>query len=130
MNRLKSMKKIVLGAIAAVLATISLSSVAAAESRGRSEEWRHDGNGRHDRGFESSRRGNDGHRHQDARRHDRWQHNGGRHYGWRGPGWRYGYWGGPRVVIAPGYADYCFIKKVRRYDAWGNLYIKRVRVCQ
>ena len=25
--------------------------------------------------------------------------------------------------------DYCFIKKVRRYDDWGNMYIKRVRVC-
>jgi hypothetical protein len=129
------MKKIVLGAIAAVFATLSLSSVAAAESRGRSEEWRHDG-GRQERGFDSGRRGNDGRRHQDAgrhddRRHDRWQHRGaGHYYGWRGPGWRYGYWGGPRVVIAPGYADYCFIKKVRRYDAWGNVYVKRVRVCQ
>jgi hypothetical protein len=24
---------------------------------------------------------------------------------------------------------YCFIKKVRRYDDWGNVYIKRIKVC-
>lgn len=25
--------------------------------------------------------------------------------------------------------NYCFIKKVKRYDDWGNVYIKRIRVC-
>ncbi|MBL0370563.1 hypothetical protein JJB09_00850 [Rhizobium sp. KVB221] len=64
----------------------------------------------------------------------------GRHCGWHGGYWRGGYWGGgywgggywggayydPYV----GYNDYCFIRKVRRYDQWGNAYIKRVRVCR
>ena len=27
------------------------------------------------------------------------------------------------------YQPYCFVKKVRRYDDWGNVYVKRVRVC-
>jgi hypothetical protein len=35
------------------------------------------------------------------------------------------------VVIQPGYdASYCFVKKVVRYDDWGNVYIKKVRVCR
>ena len=79
------MKKLVLGTIAALVATVSLSSVAEAG-------WRHHG----------------------------W-HNG-----------YHGYWGGPRIVIRPAYYanDYCFVKKVRSYDEYGNLYIERVRVCR
>ena len=77
------MKKYIIAAVAAVVATVSLSSVAEAG-------WR-------------------------------------RHYGWYG---HPHYWGGPRIVIRPAYYnDYCFIKKVRRYDDWGNVYIKRVRIC-
>ena len=34
-----------------------------------------------------------------------------------------GYYGGY-------YAPYCFIKKIRTYDYYGNLYIKRIRVCR
>lgn len=30
-------------------------------------------------------------------------------------------------VYKPRY--HCFVKKVKRYDDWGNVYIKRVRVC-
>ena len=35
------------------------------------------------------------------------------------------------VVVSPRrvYSDYCFVKKVKRYDDWGNVYIKRVRIC-
>ena len=49
---------------------------------------------------------------------------------WRHHGWRHHHnWGvvvvGPRYV----YNDYCFVKKVKRYDDWGNVYIKRVRIC-
>jgi len=29
-----------------------------------------------------------------------------------------------------GYDQYCFIKKVKRWDKWGNLRIKRIRVCR
>lgn len=47
-----------------------------------------------------------------------------RHYGWKNR-----HWGvvvvSPRVV----YRDYCFTKKVRQYDDWGNLYVRKVRVC-
>ena len=44
-------------------------------------------------------------------------------------GWKHRHhWG--VVVVAPRYyGDYCFVKKVRRYDDWGNVYVKRVRVC-
>jgi hypothetical protein len=79
------MKKLVVAALAAVVATVSLSSVAEAG-------WR-------------------------------W-----RHHGWHGH--HHNYWGGPRIVIRPAYyGDYCFIKKVRRYDDYGNVYVKRIRVC-
>jgi hypothetical protein len=81
--RRTQMKKYIIAAVAAVVATVSLSSVAEAG-------WR-------------------------------------RHHGWYG---HHHYWGGPRIVIRPAYYnDYCFIKKVRRYDDWGNVYIKRVRIC-
>ena len=79
------MKKLALGALAAIVATVSLSSVAEAG-------WR-------------------------------------RHHGWHN-GWHHGYWGGPRIVIRPAYYnDYCFVKKVREYDDYGNVYVRRVRVC-
>jgi hypothetical protein len=81
------MKKLALAALAALVATVSLSSVAEAG-------WRY------------------------------------RHNGWHN-GWHHGYWGGPRIVIRPAYyADnYCFVKKVRHYDDYGNVYVKRVRIC-
>ena len=79
------MKKLVLDTLAALVATVSLSSVAEAGWR-----WRHHGwHGHH---------------------HNR-------------------YWG-PRIVIRPAYYnDYCFVKKTKRYDDYGNVYIKRVKVC-
>ena len=80
------MKKFAIAALAALVATVSLSSVAEAGRR-----WRHHG----------------------------WHH-----------GWHHGYWGGPRIIIRPAYYDdYCFVKKVRHHDRWGNVYIKRVRIC-
>ena len=79
------MKKFVVSALTALVAIVSLSSVAEAG-------WK-------------------------------WKHR----HGWHGHHYRH--WG-PRVVIRPAYyGDYCFIKKVRRYDDWGNMYVKRVRVC-
>ena len=128
------MKKIALAAMAAIVATVSLSSLAAAGSRD-GEEWRREGR-HHDRGFNDGRRHENARHHDDTRRdnrwrrHNGWRNDGWRHDGWRQHGWREGYWGAPRVVIAPEYNDYCFVKKVRRYDDWGNVYIKRVRVCR
>ena len=29
-----------------------------------------------------------------------------------------------------GYEQHCFFKKVKRWDKWGNLKIKRIRVCR
>ena len=79
--------------------------------------------GDHDRG--DRRMSERHHRDGDDWRRDRWRHDYWRY------GWRDRYWGGPSVVVVPSYYDrYCFIKKVRRYDDWGNLYIKRVRVCR
>ena len=79
------MKKFIIAAVTAVVATVSLSSVAEAG-------WR-------------------------------------RHHGWYGH--HHNRFWGPRIVIRPVvYNDYCFVKKVRRYDDWGNLYIKRVRICR
>jgi acyl CoA:acetate/3-ketoacid CoA transferase alpha subunit len=76
------MKNYIIAAVAAVVATVSLSTAAEAG-------WR-------------------------------------RHHGWHG---HHNFWG-PRIVIRPVvYDDYCFVKKVRRYDRWGNLYIKRIRIC-
>ena len=50
-----------------------------------------------------------------------WRH---RHGGWHN---RH-HWG--VVVVSPRYyGDYCFVKKVKRYDDWGNVYVKRVRIC-
>ena len=50
----------------------------------------------------------------------RWRHHGG----WR----HHNHWG--VVVVSPRYyGDYCFVKKIKRYDDWGNVYIKRVRIC-
>jgi hypothetical protein len=83
------MKKLVLGAVAALVATVALTSGAQAG------------------GFV-------------------W-HN----HGWHN-GWHHGFWGGPRIVIRPAFYnddDYCFVKKVREYDEYGNVYLKRVRVC-
>lgn len=81
------MKKLALGAIAALVATVALTS--GAEAGG----WK-------------------------------W-HN----HGWNN-GWHHGFWGGPRVVIRPVYYhNYCFVKNVHEYDEFGNLYIRRVRVC-
>ena len=44
-------------------------------------------------------------------------------------GWRHhNHWG--VVVVSPRYyGGYCYVKKVKRYDDWGNAYIRKVRIC-
>jgi hypothetical protein len=79
------MKKFIIGAAAALIATVSLSATAEAGYK-----WKH--------------KHHHGHHHGHHYKHRIWI--GGHHYG-----------------------DYCFIKKIKRYDDWGNVYIKRVRVC-
>jgi hypothetical protein len=78
------MKKFIIGSLAALVATVSLASVAEAG-------WKY----KH------------GHRHGWHNRHH------GHHKFYPS------YYGG----------DYCFVKKIKRYDDWGNVYIKRVRIC-
>jgi hypothetical protein len=52
----------------------------------------------------------------------KWKHKHHHH------GWKHHHWG--VVVVNPGYhGDYCFVKKIKRYDDWGNVYIKKVRIC-
>jgi hypothetical protein len=54
---------------------------------------------------------------------------------WKHPhhGWHHGHhWG--VVVVNPGWGyddddDYCYFKKIKHYDDWGNVYIKKVRIC-
>jgi hypothetical protein len=107
------MKKLAICAMAAVVAGLSFSTAADAAPK-----WQHRGfhNGWH-HGWNNGARWRHG-----------W-HNGWRwHRGWRS-GWRHGYWGGPRIVIGPAYDGYCFIKKVHRHDRYGNVYVRRVRIC-
>jgi len=33
------------------------------------------------------------------------------------------------VSVYEDYGHHCFWKKIKRYDKWGNLVVKRVRVC-
>lgn len=50
-----------------------------------------------------------------------------------GDGWGHGHhgWGhGAHVRVYDDYDYDCFWKKVKRYDKWGNLVIKRVRICR
>ena len=111
------MKKLVLTALAAAMATIGLASVASADSRyGDDEDWRYRRN--HDGGDWNGRRDDD----RDARRDD----NDRNDWRWRNrDGWRDHH--RPRWVYRD---DFCFVKKIRRYDDWGTVYIKRVRICR
>ncbi|UVC08521.1 hypothetical protein IHQ71_25825 [Rhizobium sp. TH2] len=101
------MKKLALTVLAAVVATVGMASVASADSRRGDDEWRRHGD-----------------RHAE-RRDDNWRH------GHRDHNWRRHHNHGPRIVFRSHFRDdYCFVKKVRRYDDWGNVYIKRVRICR
>lgn len=115
------MKKLALTALAAAFATIGLASAASADSRYDDDEWpRHR---QHDGGDWDGRRDGDRHARRDRDNDDEWRH-GHRRYHWR-------HHHRPRFVYRHHYRDvYCFVKKVRRYDDWGNMYIKRIRVCQ
>ncbi|MBL0374323.1 sulfur globule protein precursor [Rhizobium sp. KVB221] len=95
------MKKLLISAVAATVAALSFT--ADAQARNTGFKW-HRGHGHG------------------------WHHGHG-HGGYWGPGWGWGW--GPTVVIGGGYyGGDCYIKKVRRYDANGNPYVKRVRRCQ
>lgn len=109
------MKKLALTVLAAAIATVGLASAASADSRNGDDEWRR--NGHRDGGDRDGWR--DGDRRDHGRR-DEWRHSDRRDH------WRHNHYR-PRFVYRE---DYCFVKKVRRYDDWGNVYIKRVRVCR
>jgi transposase len=79
------MKKFIIGATAALIATVSIAASAEAG-------WK-------------------------------WKH--GNNHGWK---WKHGHHYGIKIY-SPGYNDYCFVKKIKKYDDWGNVYIKKVRVC-
>lgn len=115
------MNKLALTALAAAVAIVGLASGATAASRNGDDEWRH--HGQRDGGDWDGRRDGD----RDARRHrdgdDEWRHGDRRHH------WRHNH--RPRFVYRHHRRDdFCFVKKIRVYDDWGNLYIKRVRVCR
>ena len=116
------MKKIALAALAAAIATMGLASAAPAASRNGDDEWR-----RHERSDGprwDDRRGDDRHARRDRDRDDEWRRDH------RRPHWRHHHHR-PHIVFRDHFrADYCFVKKVRAYDRWGNVYIKRVRVCR
>ena len=77
-----TMKTMIIGAAAALIATVSLASTA-------------------DAGWKWKK-----HHH-----HHHWKHK--HHHG----------------IYIYGRHNYCFIKKVKRYDDWGNVYIKRIKMC-
>ncbi|MCR6502659.1 hypothetical protein MUO32_26890 [Shinella sp. CPCC 101442] len=55
---------------------------------------------------------------------------GGGHHGW-GHGHGHGWGNGAQVTFYDDDYGYdCFWKKVKRYDKWGNLKIKKIRVCE
>jgi hypothetical protein len=76
-----TMKTMIIGAAAALIATVSLASTAEAGWK-----WK-------------------------KHHHHHWHHK--HHHG---------------IYIYKSH-HHCFVKKVRRYDDWGNMYIKRIRVC-
>lgn len=112
------MKKLVLTALAAAFATIGVASAASADSR-YDDEWRH--RGQQDGGDWDGRRDDDRQARRD-RDGDEWRWRDRRDH------WRHHHH--PRFVYRHDRDTYCFIKKVRRYDDWGNMYIKRIRVCR
>ncbi|WLR92093.1 hypothetical protein [Shinella zoogloeoides] len=51
------------------------------------------------------------------------------HGGWDHGGWGHGHGHGAHVTVYDDYGYDCFWKKVKRYDKWGNLVIKKIRIC-
>jgi len=51
-------------------------------------------------------------------------------HGWGHHGHGHGWGHGAHVRVYDDYGYDCFWKKVRSYDAWGNLVIRKVRVCR
>lgn len=120
------MKKLALTALAAMVATAGLFSPATAGSHYGDDEWpRHgDRDGDRNRGDWDGRRdrNHDARRDRDRDGDDEWRH------GHRQDHWRHHH--RPRFVHRHHDRDYCFVKKVRRYDDWGNMYIKRILICR
>jgi uncharacterized membrane protein len=106
------MKKFIVVALAAAVATLSFTADANARNPGF--QWRNHGwHGHH---------GYYGHGHYH-----------GHYYG--GPYWGWGF-GFPGIVIAPGYYDgnaddlpECYTRRVRHHDRNGHVYFRRVEVC-
>lgn len=116
------MKKFALTALAAVIAATGFASTASAGSRNNDDEWRHQGQRDRDGGDRDRRRDDNREARRDRDGNDNWRHHHRRDH------WRHNH--NPRYVFRYDRADYCFVKKVRVYDDWGNLYIKKVRVCR
>lgn len=64
-----------------------------------------------------SQAGGHGHRHHHG------HHHGGFSIGFYNTGYYGGYYGGDY------YEPSCYIKKVKRWDRWGNLHIRRIKIC-
>lgn len=131
------MRKFILAATAALIAGLSVAGSATARDRlGHEDNWRYEERHRTHRDRDRDTGFRDG-RHYTERHDWRGDRPHRRHHRWRNDGWRYGgpdyYWGAPPTIVyeAPVYSTpYCFKKKVYREDAWGNLYVKRIRVCR
>lgn len=125
------MKKLALTALAAMIAATGFASIASAGSRNNDDEWRRhgerDGGDRDDGNWDRRRDDNREARRDWNRNDDNWRRHHDRRDHWR---WRHDH--GPRYVFRYDRydRDFCFVKKIRVYDDWGNLYIKRVRVCR
>jgi Ni/Co efflux regulator RcnB len=114
------MKKLALTALVAAITFGSLASTASADNNNDDDQWRRHGQ-RDNNGWDGQR--DDGDR-QARRNHnddnDEWRWRNRRdHWRHHRPHWSHRY-----------DRDICWVKKVRRYDDWGNVYIKRIRVCQ
>lgn len=135
------MKKFILAAATLLVATLSIGGSAHADGRyGDDDEWRRNRHHQEDRDQDRDRETGFRNRHHDGDRgrlDDGWRYGGWHGEGrerWRSEHWQHERWQNrhlrPRIYVEPRWAHDCFTKKVRRYDAWGNLYIKRVRICR
>jgi hypothetical protein len=126
------MKKIVSAALAALVATVALTTIARADDRYGDDDnqWRH--HGWHDNDHRNDWRDNDrrddwrSENRRDDWRRDHWHHDDWDHHAWRGRPWN-----GPRFGVYWGYdAPVCFIKKHRYVDGWDRVHIVFERVCR
>lgn len=133
------MKRILVAALAAAVATLSF--IPDADARNGGQRWMHHGGGHH--GWRNGGGHHGGYHH--GYRHHGYNHGHGHHHGgyyggyygggYYGGGWGWGF-GFPGIVIAPGYYDGyagnygdCYIRRVRHHDRNGHVYVRRVEVC-